>query len=229
MSNTNKIDYKLTLLDKLDEFPTGITIIELAKKTNIHRNTVSKYLKILQAEGKVRNKKVSAARVYTSTERKFLPRIEVVGFLKDMVGSLKKNFPEGQDIFKKVGRNILNYYDYPIGEGFHRKIKEIQETTDSYNKLYLFEEFYNYFDFFQDEIDITVVERNFKDRVVFRLNNTVFVGKTDDFIYFFYVICGIVEGLYKKIAFTNVDCNVENFHASKNLSDSYIEISIKLT
>jgi len=92
-------------------------------------------------------------------------------------------------------------------------------------QLELFQEFYNYFDFFQDEIDISIVELQEK-RMVYRLSNSEFL--TDKFLYFFYVACGITEGIYRLIVSIKVECNVENISISNNIEESYIDISLEI-
>lgn len=46
-------NYKGTIIKILEDHPFGLSITELAEKTNFHRNTVSKYVNILEAENKV--------------------------------------------------------------------------------------------------------------------------------------------------------------------------------
>ena len=86
-------------------------------------------------------------------------------------------------------------------------------------------EFYNYFDFFQDEIDISIVELQV-NRIVYRLSNSEFL--TDSFIYFIYVACGITEGIYRLNVNIKVECNVEKIKISANKEESYIDISLEI-
>ena len=52
-----KNDSKSKILNELENSTSGLTITQLAKEVEIHRNTVSKYLGILEAEGLVKKKK----------------------------------------------------------------------------------------------------------------------------------------------------------------------------
>ena len=63
-------------------------------------------------------------------------------------------------------------------------------------------------------------------RMVYRLSNSEFL--TDKFLYFFYVACGITEGIYRLIVNIKVECNVENISISKKKDESYIDISIEI-
>lgn len=62
--------------------------------------------------------------------------------------------------------------------------------------------------------------------LVYRLSNSEFL--TDKFLYFFYVACGITEGIYRLIVNIKVKCNVENINISANNDESYIDISLEI-
>ena len=56
-----KIDYKSQILDVLSDYVSGLTIRDISTKIKVHRNTVSKYLNIMEVEGSVKKKKVEAS------------------------------------------------------------------------------------------------------------------------------------------------------------------------
>ncbi|WP_292518813.1 PAS domain-containing protein [Methanoculleus sp.] len=62
-SNTSEVLYILK------EHPEGLSITDLAALTSLNRNTVSKYLGILQRQGSVDIRRVGAARIYLPTRR----------------------------------------------------------------------------------------------------------------------------------------------------------------
>ncbi len=66
METNNKNNYKAKILNVLDDSTFGLTITEIADKTRFHRNTVSKYVNVLEAEGLLNKKEISAARIYSS-------------------------------------------------------------------------------------------------------------------------------------------------------------------
>jgi biotin operon repressor len=52
------------------EYPTDLSIEEVAAKTGIHRNTVSKYVWGLEREGKIRiSRKVGRAKMYVFVKK----------------------------------------------------------------------------------------------------------------------------------------------------------------
>ncbi len=61
-----KTDKKLIILNAIKkEFPIDLSIQEIADKTNISRETVSKYILVLEAEGKiVKTREIGKAKMY---------------------------------------------------------------------------------------------------------------------------------------------------------------------
>jgi DNA-binding IclR family transcriptional regulator len=53
-----------------EEYPRDLSIEEIAAKTGIHRNTVSKYIWGLEKEGKVKiSRKIGRAKMYLAEKR----------------------------------------------------------------------------------------------------------------------------------------------------------------
>ncbi|MDH5266275.1 MAG: HTH domain-containing protein [Candidatus Bathyarchaeota archaeon] len=53
-----------------DEYPRDLSIEEIATKTGVHRNTVSKYIWGLEREGKVKiSRKIGRAKMYVLTRK----------------------------------------------------------------------------------------------------------------------------------------------------------------
>jgi PAS domain S-box-containing protein len=57
------------VLTTISEYPHGISIIDLSQKIGIHRNVLIKYIKILEAQGKVELKKVGTAKYIKISNR----------------------------------------------------------------------------------------------------------------------------------------------------------------
>ena len=131
MKNNNKIDYKAKILNKLEDSASGLTIFEIADKTEIHRNTVSKYLRGLEGEGLVRKKVLGTAHLYVSTKRKYLRRKLVNSFIQALLYGLKSNFPNKEQIFKNVGRNLLEHFQFSLGDAYTREFEKIKSNSNS--------------------------------------------------------------------------------------------------
>jgi DNA-binding transcriptional regulator YhcF (GntR family) len=227
MKNNNKIDYKAKILTKLEDSASGLTIIELANKTGIHRNTVSKYLLSLETDGLVKKKEIGAARLYVSTKRKYLRRKLVNSFIQALLYALKNNFPNEEQIFKNVGLNLLEHFQFSLGDAYTREFEKIKANSNSNTYLVLFKEFYNAFDFFQDDLDISLVELSPR-KVIYRIKNSEFLENSDDFIYYFYIVCGITEGIYLRGLNVKITCSIKEIHISNKKKDSFIDLSLEL-
>jgi DNA-binding transcriptional ArsR family regulator len=225
MNKLKKNDYKSKILETLDDFPSGLTITEISEKTGAHRNTVSTHLRTLESERLVSKKEIGPAHLYFSRRREYLSKELVNSFLKALLSALKSKFPNRESIFKEIGHQILNNFDFPIGNAYIEEFKKARKTKDPINQLKLFEKFYNSYDFFQDDINISIQElRN--DKAVFRLSNSEYLKESDEFLYFFYIACGITEQIYLLNLNKEVRCDVEKIYISNKNEESHIDISI---
>ena len=66
------------------------------------------------------------------------------------------------------------------------------------------------------------------NKVKYRIANSEFLDDSDDFLYYFYIVCGITEGIYLRGLETNIRCNVEDIHVSTNKKESYINVSLEI-
>ena len=226
MNSNKKIDYRTKIIKKLSESASGLTITEISNKTDIHRNTVSKYLGVLEAEGLVKKKEIGAASLYFfSKKRKYLRKNLVTSFLQALLYGLKEEFPDNPAAFKKVGLKILEYFDFPIGNSYIREFERVRSDSDVIDQLKLFQKFYNSYDFFQDDLDISILELH-QNKITYRIKNSEFLN--DNFIYFFYIACGITEGIYLQNLNKNVNCNVENVNIAEDKDECFIDISLEI-
>ncbi len=222
-----KNDYKSKILNTLSDSASGLTITEISSKAKIHRNTVSKYLGILEAEELVNKKDIGAARLYYSKKRKFIRKKLVNNFIQALLYALKSKLPNKEDLCKEVGLKILDHFEFSLGDPYRKEIEKLRKNSDTKAFLKLFREFYNSFDFFQDDIDISILEL-YQNKVLYRIKNSEYLDNTDDFIYFFYVVCGITEGIYLRNLDIKVICNVEDIHLSSKKEESHIDISLEI-
>ncbi|MFX1464091.1 MAG: helix-turn-helix domain-containing protein, partial [Promethearchaeota archaeon] len=206
MDLAKKNDYKSKILETLDDFPSGLTISDISDKTGAHRNTVSNHLRSLENEGLVLKKEIGSAHLYFSKRREYLNKNLVNSFLQALLFGLKNKFPHKEELFKEIGHEILKKFKFPIGEAYIEEFKKARKTNDPIAQLKLFERFYNSYDFFQDDIYISIQELS-QNKAVFRLINSEYLKDKDEFIYFFYIACGITEGIYLENLNKKVLCN----------------------
>ncbi|MFX0058983.1 MAG: winged helix-turn-helix transcriptional regulator [Candidatus Hodarchaeota archaeon] len=227
MNYNKKNDYRSKILVELDDNPSGLTITELSEKTGAHRNTVSTHIRSLETEGLVIKKEIGSAHLYFSKRREYLNKELVNSFLQALLYALKDKYPNDELKFKEIGWKILEKFQFPIGEPYLEAFKEAREITDPKNHLKLFREFYNSYDFFQDDLDISIRELTEK-KIVYRIKNSDYLQNSDEFIYFYYIVCGITEGIYLQNLNRKVVCNIEDIHLNIDKKNNFIDISIKL-
>ena len=227
MNSTIMNDYRSKILEILDDFPSGLTITDLSDKTGAHRNTVSTHLRSLESKGFVSKKEIGSAHLYFSKRREYLSKRLVNAFLQALLSGLKNKFPDREIVFKEIGHEILKKFQFPIGDAYVEEFKNARKTKDPISQLKLFEKFYNSYDFFQDDLNISIQELS-QNKAIFRLNNSEYLKDNDEFIYFFYIACGITEGIYLSNLNKKVLCNIEKIHISKNENYSYIDISLEI-
>ena len=205
----------------------GLTITEISKRTGFHRNTVSKYMNILEAEEHVKKKEVSRAHIYTTKKRPFLPRLLVNSFVKSLFNGMKELFPGKEEDFKELGKKVLEHFEFPIKKGVLKAFEEVRKNYDLQAQLKQFQESYITFDLFQEELDISIIKEQ-DNKMVYRLKKSDFLDSSGDYNYFFYLECGITEVLYLRFFNTKVNCNVIKMHKSSNEEESYVDISLEL-
>jgi len=59
---------KLSILETLKQNTDGLTISDISRILSIHYTTASKYLAILEAEGKLIHRSIGMAKVFKTTE-----------------------------------------------------------------------------------------------------------------------------------------------------------------
>ncbi|MFX1392595.1 MAG: hypothetical protein ACFFAH_03380 [Promethearchaeota archaeon] len=214
------------ILEYIREKPNGVTITEISKKKGFSRNTVSKYVSILEIKKKIISKKVGAYNLYFSTELKFFSKTFTIFYYKALLAGLKENFPNTGEIFKNIGRNCLEYIDFYLSPTKLDKLKGMKVTRIW--KLYydVFGKFYPSLNIIQPTIKVRTKKKNGTIKIILRFSNSEFIDITDDFIYHYYITAGLIEAIWKKESNIDVVCNIEKVHLSDKKESSYVELSI---
>lgn len=115
MANSYPIKEQIVrkIMKVLREYPEGVTIKTLAEKTGISRNTISKYLDILMALGRIEMRSVGPAKVFCISHR--IPIQGIIDFINDGIIVCDSDFKiiqannKAKEIIghdKLVGKNI---------------------------------------------------------------------------------------------------------------------------
>lgn len=62
--NGNGEETKQMIVDLLNSRPVGLTIRDIAKSLDIHRQTIAKYVLVLDAEGKIHRRVIGSATIH---------------------------------------------------------------------------------------------------------------------------------------------------------------------
>ncbi|MFX0072279.1 MAG: hypothetical protein ACFFAO_14430 [Candidatus Hermodarchaeota archaeon] len=229
-SKKEKRDFEAEILEFLSSHPTGCTIKDVAKGITASRTTIYKYIYQLQLKKKITKKKIGAYYLHFNINRKFISNKLVIDYYKGLLSGLKRKFPNHQDIFKKVGREMVKYYQLSL-----KYLPIFEEDLDSFknltvkNFLKIFSEFYPYFDIYQQPLEVSDIEINYEESTAtYRFLNSGLLESTNEFIYHFYIMCGLIEATSSKFFNKNVTCCVENIQIKENYKESYVDISIKI-
>jgi DNA-binding transcriptional ArsR family regulator len=227
MSIHKKNDYRSQILETLDDAPSGLTIKELSEITGAHRNTVSTHLYTLGNEGLVSKKEIGTAHLYFSKRREYLSKSLVNSFLKALLSSLKEKYAGQEKNFKEIGHLIIKKFQFPIGDAYINEFRKAKKTKESIAQLKLFEKFYNSYDFFQDDLTISIRHLS-HNKAIFRLSNSEYLQASEEYTYFFFIACGITEAIYLINLNKKVLCNVEQIQIADQKEEAYIEISLEI-
>jgi len=221
-------DYELKILDCLSENITGLTISDLAAKTEISRNTIYRYLGILEGRGDVFNKRVGSYNLYFPMKRSMLYRESITTFLKGLFSNLKESFPGKEALFKEYGRKIADSITLP----FPSKGQEELEKLEGYSVKEILESIDNwvpYFNLLFDTVSMSDMEIKKANKAIYTFINSEIIDSDNDSIYYFHVISGIVENKLSIYTNKKVKCDVFEYNISTDKADNYIKYSIKIS
>lgn len=223
-------NFEEEILECIKKNPTGVTIQDIADEIKAARNTISKYILKFEINNKVFKKKLGAYFLYFSTERNLLPEEMVLGYYKGFLFAMKKFFPNNEEIFKEIGYEIAKFYQVTF-----ENLPKLDREMDSVKNLNIntffkiFSKFYPNFDFLQRGLKVNDVEVNYMEKKAkYRFLNSNFMEKSENFIYHFYIMSGIIEASISKILDKVVICNVENINIKNDIKESFVEIVIEI-
>ncbi|MFX1338853.1 MAG: winged helix-turn-helix transcriptional regulator [Promethearchaeota archaeon] len=222
-------DYEAEILEYIKQNPGGVTITDIASGTEHSRNTVAKYISILENRSKIFRKKIGAYYLYFMGKQGYFPKEITISYYKAILAGLRKHFPDKEHTFKQIGREALQYIDFSFGPTIKRQMKVIKGSPII--KLYfeIFKNFYTSYDLLQPTIEISdpeIDETGMKAK--YRFTKSEFLEDTDEFIYHFHMAVGIMEAIFSREIGRTVECNIEDIHISDKKEDSYIEISVDI-
>ncbi|MFW9898765.1 MAG: helix-turn-helix domain-containing protein [Candidatus Thorarchaeota archaeon] len=224
------IEYEFEILECIRNHPGGLTITDIADLKSYSRNTVSKYVSILELKTLVFSRKIGAYKLYFSSATSFIPKRTVLSYYKAFLAALKEYFPKKEEVFKEIAKNLASKIDFAFGPKVYKQLKSYKGHPISRIHLEVFKDFYPTYDIFQPDIEISILKADpERKKAIYRFKNSIFLEDSDNFIYHIYIASGLTEGVLERELNTRVECNVEEIHVSKkNKQDSYFDISIQI-
>ncbi len=227
MSADKEASFEDKILECLMENSYGLTVAGLAQKIGASRNTVYRYLGILEGKELVFRKEIGNYNLYFSTEGRQVSRDIVASFYRGILAAFSNELPEPSQ-FKAAGRMVSKYVQLPFET---ENIAELLKSEDS-----LRQEFVEvlglirpYISLLHDKLilkDITILDNMRK--VIVEFINSDMLEEYESGIYHFYLLTGFVEEKIKTLFNINVKCDVIEYEISKKNQDNFIKISLEL-
>ena len=175
--------YKKEILDCLSNEFFGLSITNISQKLEINRNTVSKYLSILEAEGKVFSESVATATLYFSKQRTTISYETFINIYKTLMVSLKNLLPQEQELMKQIGNEggkypFIKLIPFKINKKKNLDIKDrIQDFKNFIDKYRIF---FEYMFHRIDPKDTSITTDG--NKVIYKMKNSNLLEDNGDFI-----------------------------------------------
>ena len=221
-SNEEKLNYEELILEYLRENPSGSTLTDIITALKISRGTGSKYVSVLEAKEKVINKRIGAYNFYFASAPSYVPVRTIVLFYEGLLKELNKNSNNKEEkYFKELG--------YKISENFNALFSSnltIPEDTSNYSVLLkVLARLYPSIDVMQYRgIKISADINNTGTKADYHLQNIKLFDESNDFLFHFYIISGILEKQLKRLLHKEVKTNIDNYNFEKKTLTLSIDI-----
>jgi len=216
-------EYKERIIEHLQQSPSGLTITDIHNGINASRITVSKYISVLEAKGKVFSKKIGAYKLYFVTERSFIPKTPMLSYYAGLLSCIKSEFTD-LNKFKEFGYIINDFMIFPFSSEIPEDIKQ--------SKIDLLKGIFEYYTNIFPRLDLlmdknVIIEKEIKEKdnsILIRLKNLKIFDTSENFDVHFYITSGITEKAFTKSFGRKVVCNVNKIDVSKKLVEFLIII-----
>ena len=220
-------DFEQEIVECLRDNSFGMTITSIAEAINTTRNTVYRYLALLEGKNKVFKKKVGRYVLYFSKDKsmEFLNNMRPT--YKSLIANMKKEFPEREDSIKRIGEGLVDTLNLQINlEGYER--------LESLKKLSIkefFELIKNIFPFlniFDNDIKVEITDLSKEEEfAIYHITNSRML-EDEKYIYHYHMLMGFLSEKLTNVLERKVECKIEKYEIFKSKEDSYINIIIKI-
>ncbi|MFX0070786.1 MAG: hypothetical protein ACFFAO_06825 [Candidatus Hermodarchaeota archaeon] len=229
MNSKTKRNFEQEIVDCLIDNNYGITVLGIADKIGASRNTVYRYLGILEGKNQIFKREIGTYKLYYSKEARLISREIVLSYYKGLLNALNDEIQLNPIRFKVLGRKIANYLDIPFEVEDYQNLININKSLKS-NELEFLSSLQPYFTLLHDKITLKKII-NEKDRKKFIVHfvDSDLLEEEIPYIYHFYILSGIIEGKFAQLFNLKVKCDVLDYKTMKENGENYIKISLELS
>lgn len=197
------------------------------------RNTVSKYVIALELKEKIYNTPVGNYNLLYSKKKRFIPRNIIISMFKALFKAIKNEVSQNEDKYKAIGRELQRNFNYRYSKAFFKseeeKKKALENLTNYRPHFEYFVDVFNSQNILQDTIQVSLIRYENNDKTaIYRFNNSEFLESNDYYIFYFYMIAGIIEVYLGEELERKVVCEVTKIKPSTKMEDAYVEMAIKI-
>ena len=220
-------DFEKEIMGCLSRSTFGLTISDVAKKIETTRNTVYRYLGILEGKDLVFKKKIGRYVLYFSKEKELEYLDNVLPIYKSFIDNVRKELPEQEKVFKRIGKGMVDAITLPVSiEGFD-ELEKVKMLPNK-NLFELVRNLLPFLNLFDNKIKVRIIDLDKEaTKATYQIANSIFL-EGDGFIYHFHILAGFVEEKFKQVIEKEVKCEVLDYKIFDKKEDSFIKISIEI-
>jgi len=228
MDSEKDISYEEKILDCLRNNNYGLTVAGIAEKIGSSRNTVYRYLGILEGKELVFKKEIGRYNLYFSKEGRQVNIDVVASFYKGILIALDREFLQTPSQFKTIGKTMSDIVILPFETEDIERIKSIERPLKK-GFIEVLAEIRPYISLLHDKIALKDIIVNEEERkLIIHFINSDILEEYEAGINHFYILTGFVEAKIKSRFNLNVHCEVLDYKISKKNEENYVRISLEL-
>ena len=212
----NQLDYEDEILKFIKNSINGVSITDIANEKNFSRNTVAKYVALLEQKKLIYKKMIGSSKLLFSLNNGNLPSNLIILYYKMLLKGLKRKYPSDGHVMKEIGKEGSDFIKALIPPRTLKQIEELNSQNLSQVHIDIFKDLYTSFDVFQPDIKLTVIEEDYENQqIMVRFTNSVFLDRSDDLIYHAYIVSGIGESILSLLLKRDIKLNITKIHVDR--------------
>jgi DNA-binding transcriptional ArsR family regulator len=227
MSSNQKREYDEEILDCLRNYSFGLTITDIADKIDTTRNTIYRYLALLEGKNLVFKKKVGRYVLYFSKDKRIEFLNDIAPVYKSLIKSIQKEFGNQFDAYKRIGEGLVEILTLPVHtEGFEQ-LESLQNLSNK-ELFELIKNIFPYLSIFDNKVNVRIIEIS-KDnsKVVYQIYNSNLL-ESENYLIHFHILAGYLQQELRTILKKDVACHVSKYEIFSKKKDSYLNLSLEL-